>query len=464
MKILYVSQYFPPEMGAPAARVSELSRHWVKTGHAVTVLTGFPNHPTGEIHADYRSRFRRLVCRETVAGVDVVRTWLLPAPNRRALERVVNYLSFLFSSCLTGMFLKRPDAVIATSPQLFVGLTGWWLGLVKRTPFILEVRDLWPESITASGMGSDKDLSIKLLTALARFLYRQATHIVVVTPAFKRELMTRWGIAAEKISVVENGVETDLFTPERNGSAVKPRLQLDGKFVVSYIGTLGMAHGLRTIVEAAPRLAKELPQAHFLLVGEGAEKEQINEMIARRGLRNMTLVSQLPREQIPGVIRDSDVCLVLLKKAAVFKTVIPTKMLEFMACARPVILGVDGQAREIVEAAQAGVFIEPENPEALVRAVKQLFADRALGERLGRNGRSYITARLSRQKTAAIYSSLLQSVAQPGAALAELSIRERALERENRELREKLDDLSRENARLRSGRGGYVGSESSAPL
>lgn len=464
MKILYVSQYYPPEMGAPAARVSELARHWVRAGHAVTVLTGFPNHPTGVIHPSYRSRFRRLICREKVDGIDVVRTWLMPVPNRRAIERVVNYLSFLFSSCLTGLFLNKPDAIIATSPQLFVGLTGWWLGMVKRVPFILEVRDLWPESITASGLGSEKAASIKILSALAAFLYRKARHIVVVTPAFKRELIGKWGVPAEKISIVENGVETELFTPQRNGTEIKPRLQLEDKFVVSYIGTLGMAHGLRTVVEAAPRFATELPQAHFLLVGEGAEKEQLVELVARRGLRNITVLSQLPREQIPAVIRDSDACLVLLKKAPVFMTVIPTKMLEFMACARPVVLGVEGQAREIVEAAQAGLCIEPESPEGLFQAVEKLFGNRELAEQLGRNGRQYITAKLSRQRTAATYVGLLEALAEPAGGLAPQSIRERALECENRELREKLAALDRENARLRRARGGYIGSESSAPL
>ena len=192
MKILYVSQYFPPEMGAPAARVSELARHWVKAGHQVTVLTGFPNHPTGIVPPEYRAKLRRLVCREQKDGINIVRTWLFPCPNRKAHERLLNYLSFVLSSCITGIFLRRPDVIIATSPQLFVGLTGRWLGWIKRVPFVLEVRDLWPESITASGMGRDTDLSIRLLRALSAFLYRSCDHVVVVTPAFKQELVAKW--------------------------------------------------------------------------------------------------------------------------------------------------------------------------------------------------------------------------------------------------------------------------------
>src|SRR4051794_3135768 len=145
LKILYISQYFPPEMGAPAARVSELSRHWADAGHEVAVLTGFPNHPDGVLRPEYRKHFRRAVFREQADGVSVVRTWLLPFPNRKPYERVLNYSSFCASASLTGTFLERPDVIIATSPQLLVGLAGWWIAKLKRVPFVLEVRDLWPE-------------------------------------------------------------------------------------------------------------------------------------------------------------------------------------------------------------------------------------------------------------------------------------------------------------------------------
>jgi colanic acid biosynthesis glycosyl transferase WcaI len=414
MKILYVSQYFPPEMGAPAARVSELARHWVKAGHEVTVLTGFPNHPTGIVPPEYRSKLRKLVYREQKDGIDIVRTWLFPCPNRKAHERLLNYLSFVLSSCITGIFLRRPDIIIATSPQLFVGLTGRWLGWIKRVPFILEVRDLWPDSITASGMGSDTDLSIRLLRALSAFLYRSCDHVVVVTPAFKQELVAKWRVRDNKISLVENGVETDVFTPDVIGDEVKKELGLEGKFLVSYIGTLGLAHGLHAVVKAAAHLQIAFPDIQLLFVGEGADKDRLTSLVSELNLTNVHFLLQQPREKIPSIIRASDVCLVLLRKANVFETVIPTKMLEFMACGRPVILGVDGQARQIIETAKAGVFVEPEDSTALAQAVTQLYLDLGLRKALGENGRKYIVDHLSRERTAKTYTGVLENVIRNG--------------------------------------------------
>jgi colanic acid biosynthesis glycosyl transferase WcaI len=411
MKILYISQYFPPEMGAPAARVSELARHWVQSGHQVTVLTGFPNHPTGTIPAEYRSKFRHLIYRERVDGIDVVRTWLLPFPNRRAYERVLNYLSFCMSSSITGSFLSQPDVIIASTPQLFVGLSGWWLGRVRKAPFILEVRDLWPDSITASGMGREGSMPIRILRAVAGFLYRSCEHIVVVTPAFREILVSKWGIPSEKISIVENGVETDLFTPDGRRDAAKSTLGIQGRFIVSYIGTLGLAHGLSTVLQGAAQLQATLPEIVFLFVGEGADKGRLVSRAQDKGLLNVLFLPQQPREKIPSIIRASDVCLVPLRKADVFKTVIPTKMLEFMACGRPVILGVDGQARQVLDEAQAGVFVEPENQVALVQAINHLYQDSAHRETLGRNGRNYIIDHLSREQTAKLYTTVLEKVA-----------------------------------------------------
>ncbi len=398
-------------MGAPAARVSELARHWVRSGHEVTVLTGFPNHPTGIIPPDYKAAFRRLVYRETVDNIRVVRTWLLPFPNRRAHERILNYLSFCFSASITGTFLRRPDVIIASTPQLFVGLSGWWLGQIRRVPFILEVRDLWPDSITASGMGREGSMPIRALRAVAGFLYRACEHIVVVTPAFREDLVSKWNVPLEKISIVENGVETDLFTPDGGSDAFKRALGIQGRFVVSYIGTLGLAHGLSTVLEGAAQFQAASPEIVFLFIGEGADKERLLSLTRDKGLRNVSFLPQQPREKIPSIIRASDVCLVLLRKADVFKTVIPTKMLEFMACGRPVILGVDGQARQVLDEAQAGVFVEPENHVALVQTIKYLYEDVALRQVLGRNGRNYIVEHLSREQTAKLYTTVLEKVA-----------------------------------------------------
>ncbi len=406
MKILYVSQYFPPEMGAPAARAAELSRHWAKSGHDVCVLTGFPNHPTGVIPPQYRSRARRLVARESVDDVHVVRTWLLPFPNRKAYERMLNYGSFCVSAATTGLFVSTPDVVIGTSPQLLVGLSAWWIARAKRVPFVFEVRDLWPESLAAVGMGNENSALHRSLARIAGFLYRNSDHIVVVTQAFEEYLVEHWNVPRQKISVVENGVETNLFVPSKND--LRSQLGAEGKFIVCYIGTMGMAHGLETLVDAARQLQQSVPDVLFLLVGEGADKERIMAMAKEFGLDNLRFVDQQPRETIPAYISASDASLVLLKKTDLFKTVIPTKMLEFMSCARPVILGVDGQAREIMEKAQAGIFIEPGNANALVEALKRLRADASLRETLGSNGRRHIVEHFSREQTAATYIGVLE--------------------------------------------------------
>jgi colanic acid biosynthesis glycosyl transferase WcaI len=410
VKILYLSQYFPPEMGAPAARASELTRHWAAGGHDVTVLTGFPNHPTGRVPSEYCDEFRQLVTREQIDGVDVVRTWLWPLPNRRAYERILNYSSFCLSSALTGLFLSRPDVVIASSPQLLVGLAGWWLAAWKHVPLVFEVRDLWPESLSAVGMGSQTSLTHRILAKIAEFLYRKATRIVVVTPAFKDHLIKYWQIPAIKISVVENGVETSLFSPQNTNPELRKEWGAEGKFVVSYIGTIGMAHGLESLLEAAARMQQSAPEILFLLLGEGAERERIQSLANSRSLTNLRFVGQQPREKIPAYIAASDACLVLLKKADLFKTVIPTKMLEFMSCARPVILGVQGQAQQIIEESQSGICIAPENAGDLVQAITRLAADPTLRDSLGRNGRRYIQQRFSRRSTAEAYLDVLENL------------------------------------------------------
>jgi colanic acid biosynthesis glycosyl transferase WcaI len=406
VKILYVSQYYPPEMGAPSARASELGKHWVSMGHQPTVLTGFPNHPTGRVPPEWRSRFRRLRFREAVDGVNITRTWLLPLPNRKSIERALNYSSFCLSACLTGSTMPKPDVVIGTSPQLLVGLSAWWIARLKRVPFIFEVRDLWPESLVAVGAGGASSLLHRVLGRIAGFLYRHSDHIVVVTPAFKDYLIKNWSVPEEKISIVENGVETDLFRPE--SCVENSELGASQKFRVCYIGTLGWAHGLDTLVQAAAELQSCAPEVDFLLVGEGADKDRIKALAHEQGLSNISFIDQVPRERIPKIIQQSDICLVLLRKTDVFKTVIPTKMLEYMSCSRPVLLGVDGQARSILEEAGGGVYVEPENANALANAILDLRTHPELCEQFGKNNRRYILAKFSRQKTAERYIEVLE--------------------------------------------------------
>jgi glycosyltransferase involved in cell wall biosynthesis len=410
MKILYLSQYFPPEMGAPAARVSELSRLWAKAGHDVTVLTGFPHYPSGVVPQEYRAKLRRLIMREDVDGVRVERTWLAALPNRKTWERILNYTSFTVSAALRGSFLNPPDVVIATSPQLLECLAGLWIAKLKGVPLVFEVRDLWPESLTLDANSGVNRQVRAVLSKISDLLHRHSRHIVVVTPAFKKYLIEHYNVAPEKISIVMNGVDPDLFTPSGETDSVVEEFQLGGRFVASFIGVLGNAHGLSTVAYAAARLQETRPEVLLLLVGEGADKFTVQRLREAMGLKNLLIIGQQPRGKIPALIRASSACMVLLKKSEVFKTVIPSKMLEFMACGRPVILGVEGQARELVETADCGVCVPPEDSASLAGAIEQLYSNGDLRKRLGRNGRNYVVNYLSREQTARDYIAVLQRV------------------------------------------------------
>jgi glycosyltransferase involved in cell wall biosynthesis len=299
--------------------------------------------------------------------------------------------------------------VIGSSPQLLVGLAGWWIAKVKGVPFVFEVRDLWPESLTAVGVSSSSSILNRVLGNVAGFLYRNADHIVVVTPAFREHLAKKWRVPTAKISVVPNGVETRLFSP-RNPLQTREQLNAQERFVVSFIGTLGFAHGLDTLISAASILQSIAPEVLFLLVGEGADRKRIAEMARQNGLVNIRFTGQQPRENIPCFIAASDVCLVLLKKSEIFKTVIPTKMLEFMSCARPIILAVEGHAREIIERSGAGICIPPENAAALCEAILKLRNNHLQRTILGRNGREYIQQHFCRERTAIDYLNVLSTL------------------------------------------------------
>lgn len=411
MKILYVSQHYPPEMGALAGRAAELSRHWALLGHRASVLTAFPNHPTGVVIPEYREKFKRLFYREQVDGVDVVRTWLLPYPNRRPIERVLNYGSFCASASVRGAFLARPDVVIGTSPPLPIAIAGYNVARVKRVPFIFEVRDLWPESLEGVGLGAEHSRIYKVVASIVGFLYKHSDHIVVVTPAFKDYLNSEWGVPMEKMSIVVNGVETERFAPAPRQPGILREFGVpEGKFVASYIGTMGMAHGLETVLEVAQLLQRTSPEILLLLVGDGGNREDLVRIARERQLTNVVFTGQQPREKIPAIINSSDVCLALLKNQEVFKTVIPTKMLEFMSCGRPVVLSVGGQAEKILHEAGAGISCEAENPAAIAEAIRTMYANRELREGFRRNGRAYILAKMSREQTARQYLDVLASL------------------------------------------------------
>jgi colanic acid biosynthesis glycosyl transferase WcaI len=413
MKILYVSQYFSPEMGAPAARVHELSREWVRLGHDVTVLTGFPNHPTGIIPAEYRGQ---LVRKEVVDGIKIVRAPIYAAANKGFVRRVLNYLSsFMSASTLGPVLTSRPDVIIGTSPQFLTAVAGLWLAAVKRVPFVFEVRDLWPRSIVEVGAMRADSLAIRVLEKLERLLYRRADRIVAVTDSFVDAIAAN-GISPEKISVVTNGVDLELFRPRPRPEA-RAALGLPEGFLATYVGTHGMAHGLGLVLDVAKQVAAE--GIRFLLVGEGAEKAALKARAAAEGIENVTFWDQQPRDRVAQIYAASDVCLVLLRDLPLFHAVIPSKIFEFMGAARPIVTTVDGESRGILERAGAGLFCPPERPDALAETLRNLAADSARLDAMGRAGREYVERHYSRPALAASYLDILAPlVPQPAPTLS----------------------------------------------
>lgn len=415
LNILYVSQYYPPEACAPAARVNDFARAWAAAGHQVRVLTGFPNHPEGVLHADYRRRWRRGFVRDDADGVAVYRSWLYPSANRGLWGRAANYASFACSAALTGPWVApRGGIVIATSPQLLVGLSGWFAARTRSLRFVFEVRDLWPQSLEAVGQASRRTLLYRTLERVAGFLYRHADHIVV-DGEWKRQALARLGVAPEKMSVVMNGVADDFALDPDSAAAlgerqrVRRELGLDNQFVALYAGTVGMAHGLETVLLAADHLSAQRDLV-FLVLGEGAQRDALLATMRELTLSNVRWLGKLPRERIPAYLAAADVSLAPLRQSEVFKTAIPSKMFEAMAAARPVVLGVEGEAREILEEARAGIAVPPEDPDALAAAILRLRDDPALARDLGSNGRRAALTKYSRQRQAAAYAELLEGL------------------------------------------------------
>ena len=404
MRILFLSHYFPPEVNAPASRTFEHCREWVRNGHQVTVLTCAPNHPRGLVYPGYRNRLWQ---RERRDGIDIIRVVTYITPNEGFVRRSLGYLSFMMACVCAAPFLPRADVLVTTSPQFFNGLAGYPVKLMKRIPWVLEIRDLWPESVLALGAVRNR-LLIRLLSALERFAYRKCDHIVPVTEAFRSYIVAK-GIAAEKISVVRNGVDLSLFDGDADPRELRARLGLAGKFVVSYVGTHGMAHGLETVLHAAARLRRHARIA-FLLVGDGAERKRLLELRDQLGLNNVTMLAQLPKERMPQIWSLSDASLVLLRKLPLFETVIPSKIFESMAMGRPIILGVGGEARAIVEESQSGLVIDPESSTNLCTAVLKLAHNPSLGRALGANGQRHVAAHFDRRVLARRFEGVLSAL------------------------------------------------------
>jgi len=405
-KILFLSHYFPPECNAPASRVYEMTKVWVEQGHDVTVITCTPNCPNGIVYEGYKNK---LVQKEVVNGIKVVRIWTYIAANRGKRRRIVNYVTYMFSAVLAALWVRKPDVVIATSPQFFCGWAGVLLSKLKRVPFILEIRDIWPDSIVAVGAIKNK-LVLRSLEKLERIMYASATHIVTVGSGYRDKLVEK-GVGPEKISIVSNGVNMQMFRPCPHDSSLRKKYGIDGEFVCAFVGTLGMASGLDIVLEAAKRLKdRALDQIKFMLIGDGALREELQKKMDRLGLDNIVFTGRLAKHVMPRYLASADSCLIHLKKTALFQSVLPSKMFEAAAMERPIILGVEGSAAELVEDAQAGICIEPENANELVNAIIKLANDRELAQRYGLAGRRYVETHFDRKVLACNYLEKIQLI------------------------------------------------------
>jgi glycosyltransferase involved in cell wall biosynthesis len=406
MHILFLTDNFPPEVNAPATRTFEHCREWVTAGHQVTVVTCSPNFPKGKVYAGYRNR---LLERETIAGIEVLRVWTYISANEGFLKRTIDYATFLNAIFPAVVKVRNVDIIVATSPQLFAPLAALITSRIKGCPYIFELRDLWPESIRAVGAMKNERI-LAWLEALEMALYRRAAAIVSVTNAFVDNLASR-GIAREKMHVVTNGVDLSRFKPRCRDEALAERLGLTGKFVAGYVGTHGMAHGLNTLIEAAKLLRDkaETRDVRLLFLGDGAEKASLLAKVRESDLNNVLFLDSVPRDQVASYWSLLDVSIIHLKKAALFETVIPSKLFECMAMGIPVLHGVAGESAGIVEREGNGIVVEPENPEALSQSICRLAHDATLRARLSERG-TVAAAKYDRKALAAQMLSVLEGV------------------------------------------------------
>jgi glycosyltransferase involved in cell wall biosynthesis len=396
-------------MGAPSARVHELAREWVRLGHEVTVLTAFAHHPTGVKAAADRGVLTR---RETVDGIQLIRTYVYATANKGTLKRMLSYASFMLSAMTIGRVrVSRPDIVIATSPQLLCAVAGYFLARTLRVPFVFEVRDLWPESILAVEALKDS-LLVRLLKRVARHLYNHADRIVTVGEGYRKGIHTRYGIAEEKMEVIRNGIDTSLFVPGPHDNEVRREYGWGDRFVTMYVGTHGMAHGLHHALEVARELRDE-PDKLFVFVGEGAEKENLKRLAADWQLPNVQFIDQQPKSRIPLFYAACDLGLVSLRNTPLFQEVLPSKIFEYLGMARPMLINVAGEARQVVEAAGAGVYVPSGDVPAMTQAVRELALRKKDLEAMGRRGREYVLRHFDRQELARRYLDILHSVASP---------------------------------------------------
>ena len=398
MRILFFSHYYTPEGNAPATRVSALCERWVKAGHDVMVVTGAPNVPNGVVYDGYRNERKS----EVINGVKVERVKTYIAANKGVIKRMLNFTTYFASALWSSLWLPKADVVIATSPQIFCGYAGVWYKRLRRVPLVIEIRDIWPESMFAVGAKVPR-IGIWALERIEKAMYRVCDRLVTVGEGYRLRLKEK-GVSEGKMSVVMNGTDLEVYSPREKDAALLKQFGLEGKFVVSYIGTVGMACGLEVVFDAAPKVPENVV---FVIVGDGAYRANLEEKAKKRGLANVVFTGRQPKSSMPDWVSSSDASLVHLKKTELFTTVMPSKIFESAGCKRPIIMGVDGFAKKLVMDAEAGLDMTPESAESLVECVTKLVDDPALCCKLGENAYNNIAKVYNRDQQAVDYLSIL---------------------------------------------------------
>lgn len=405
MKIVIISHYFPPEIGAPSARLYEMARHWVELGNEVHVVTCFPNHPTGIIPKEYKNLIYKY---ESMDGIYVHRNYVYATPNKGFIKKTLGHISFMFSSVLISMRkIKNPDVIITSSPTFFSIFSGYWYSLRKKAAFVLEIRDLWPAALIELDVVKEGFIT-NTLERLELFFYKKSDKLIMVTKAFKQNMVDR-GIDGNKVHVITNGVNQSMFYTKEKSPELISRYNLEDKFVISYVGAHGISQNLNTILKVAKDLQIE-KDIQFLLIGEGAEKDQLKKIVRDQNILNVEFIDAQPKENIPDFYNVSDISLIPLKDIELFKTFIPSKMFEIMACGVPIIASLDGEAADILRESKAAEVVKPDSAKEIMQAILKLKNNKILMEQLQENGPTFVKKKYSRRQLAEEYLDIISEL------------------------------------------------------
>lgn len=405
MKITVICHYFPPEIGAPSARIYEMAKHWVDLGNEVHVVTCFPNHPTGIIPDEYKGMKYKY---EEMDGIHVHRNYVYATPNKGFIKKTLGHVSFMFSSMIYSMKkIDKPDVIITSSPTFFSMFSGYWYSIRKKADFILEIRDLWPAAMIELGVMKEGFIT-RILEKMELFFYRKSKKLIMVTESFKKNVVNR-GIDEEKVHVITNGVNNELFYPKEKNKELINKYNLQGKFVISYVGAHGISQNLSIILKVAKKL-KTYNNVEFLFIGEGAEKDKLKDIVKQEELNNVQFVDAQRKELIPEFYNISDLCLIPLKNIELFKTFIPSKMFEIMACGIPIVASLEGEAADILNDSNAATVVQPDNVDEIASAIEKLINDKEMYNQMKVNGPVFVNKNYSRNMLAKKYLDIINEV------------------------------------------------------